>query len=105
VLYLLLSILANAAASLLLKISTDAEQPQRMLWAGASVGCYGLAFFAYALCLRTLPVSIAYSAITGGAIVVVTLAAAVLLNEQLTGFKLLGAVLVVAGGTLLVRQV
>jgi small multidrug resistance pump len=101
---LALSVVLNAAASLLLKLSTVFDRPAKLLIMGSSIACYGLAFLAYALCLRDLPVSIAYPIITGGAIAVLVLGAAAALGEPLTGSKVLGASLVILGGVLLLRQ-
>ncbi len=56
------------------------------------------------MCLRSFPLSIAYPVITGGAILVVVLAADPILGEAMTASKVLGAALVIYGGVLLMRQ-
>lgn len=101
--FLLLSILLNAAASLLLKAATKVTGSVQVLPVGSSIACYGLAFICYFICLRNLPVSIAYPVITGGAILIIVLSAS-LLGELITGAKLLGALLMAIGGLLLLRE-
>jgi multidrug transporter EmrE-like cation transporter len=101
--FLLLTVALNASAGLLLKISTGREGLARLLTTGGSLCCYGLGFIAFYTSLRSLPVSTAYPAMTGGAILAIVLAAAPLLGEGLTTSKLFGAILVVAGEVFLLR--
>lgn len=103
-LFLVISVLLNAAASVLLKLSAALGGTARLLSMSGSAACYGLAFVSYFFCLRTLPVSVAYPVLTAGAILVIVLSAAVLLGESLSGTQLLGAALVIMGATLLLRQ-
>lgn len=103
-LFLVLSILFNASASLLLKLSIDSSAVARLLMIGGGVGFYGLAFVSYYACLRTFPLSVAYPVITGGAILTIVIVAGPVLGESLTVSKALGAALVICGGMLLLRQ-
>jgi multidrug transporter EmrE-like cation transporter len=102
-LFLALSVLLNAAASLLLKTSTAVEGSSRLLSVGASLACYGLAFLSYFMCLRRLQVSIAYPIITAGATLVIAFSSAMFLGESLTASKALGSCLVIVGAALLLR--
>ena len=101
--FLLLTIVLNASAGLLLKLSTSREGLARLLTTGGSLCCYGLGFIAFYVSLRSLPVSTAYPVMTGGAILAIVLTAAPLLGEGLTTSKLFGALLVIAGEVLLLR--
>lgn len=102
--FLLLTVSLNSSAGLLLKISTGREGLARLLTTGGSLCCYGLGFIAFYTALRSLPVSTAYPAMTGGAILATVLVAAPLLGEGLTTSKVFGAILVIAGEALLVRS-
>lgn len=103
-LFVLMTIGLNTAASLLLKLSTGSSGPNGLLIVSGSMVCYGLSFLSYYVCLRSLPVSVAYPVITGGAILAIVLMATPVLGEPMTGSKMLGAALVIFGGMLLLRQ-
>lgn len=102
--FLVLAIVFNASASVLLKSATVPSRHAQWLAGGGSIVCYGLSFLTYYACLRTLPVSIAYPVITGGAILAIVIASTVFLGESLSGVKLLGATLVILGAMLLLRE-
>lgn len=99
---LVLTILLTAAASMLLKLATAFQDYVRWATMTGSLACYALAFVFYTMCLRNLPVSTVYPAVTGGSLVVIALGAAVFLREPLTYPKVLGMGLV-AGGMFLLR--
>jgi multidrug transporter EmrE-like cation transporter len=72
-----------------------------LLSLGLALGCYGLAFIAYMLTLRSIPVSVAYPLITGLTTLAIALIAPPLFGEMLGWKGTLGIVLVLAGGALL----
>jgi multidrug transporter EmrE-like cation transporter len=102
--YLALTILLNAAASMLLKRASNSEEMMKTIVTGSSIGCYGLAFVTYYAALRNFPVSVAYTVVTSGTIMTIVLSAAYLLGETLTNIKLTGSVLVIIGGIMLTRS-
>ena len=102
--FLILTIALNAGGGLLLKLATGSQGWAKLIMTGASLGCYGFGFLTFYTSLRRLPVSIAYPAMTGGAILTVVLSAALILGEGLTKSKILGAILVVCGEMLLLRS-
>jgi small multidrug resistance pump len=109
-LVLLLGIVANAAASTLVKL---ASSPPRKLpslsdpgvaltnWPLAlGLSLYGLSFFLYAGALSRFPLSVAHPIMTAGAVGLVALAS-ILLGERISFTTLCGLVLVVAGVALI----
>lgn len=106
-LFLTFGILANAAASILIKFSGD-DQANRLaslrLW-GFSINFvtvaglffYGIAFLTYALSLKELPLHVAQPIMTAGAIVLVAAFSFTLGSEQVSFSSVLGIALVIAG--------
>lgn len=104
---LVLGVLANASASLLVKL---AMQPPRRFpsladpWAAwvngpfwAGLVLYGTAFLLYAAALARLPLNVAHPVLTSGAIATVALASALLLREPFHWTTAAGILLVISG--------
>lgn len=114
----LLGIMANTAASVLVKL---ASTPPRQFpsfsdglnlinllknwpfWLGLL--CYGVAFFLYALALKHLPISVVHPILTAGAIACVFISSIYLFKEPVSLTKLLGLVCIITGIILLTRRV
>lgn len=100
------SVLANAAASVLLKISADPTGGTAARWApavgvGGALACYGLAFLLYAVALRRLPLNVAQPLTTIGATIAVALASRLWLREEIAPASPLAYGLLAAGLVLL----
>lgn len=101
-LLLVVGILANAAASVLVKLSSagplllsPALLANWRLWLAAA--SYGVAFMAYAAAVTRLPLNVAHPVSTAGAIVLVGLCSALLIRETFTPLHWLGYSLLLAG--------
>ncbi|WP_309093054.1 hypothetical protein [Phenylobacterium sp.] len=103
-LILAVGVLANAAASVLVKLSSDgpltladpgALATNWRLWLAAV--SYGVAFLAYAAAVTRLPLNVAHPVATAGAIVLVGLCSALLIREAFTPLHWLGYGLLLAG--------
>lgn len=104
---LTLGILANASASILIKLSGDDQATglaSLRLWGFninlatvAGLFFYGVAFLAYAISLRELPLHVAQPIMTAGAIVLVSVFSFTLGREHISFSALLGIALVIAG--------
>ena len=113
-LILVLGILANASASVLIKVAvtpprafpTFAEPVRALsnwpLWLG--LGLYGAAFLLYAAVLHYLPLNIAQPLLTAGSVATVALLALLLFREPFYWTTIAGLVLVVAGVVLLTSR-
>jgi small multidrug resistance pump len=66
-----------------------------ILWVGLS--CFGISLVSYASALKKLELSVAYPVMVGVGFVIVSVAAAVLLDERLTGLRLVGLGVIFAG--------
>jgi len=112
-LYLLAAILCTAVANVLLKkqaLMPLAPDPQanpllnlavhQRYFLGGIV-CLGVAVIAYALCLRSFQLSVAYPTMTSSVIVLVTLASIFLFNEPVTLIRVVGAALIILGVVLI----
>lgn len=97
-LYLAMAIVAEVIATLSLKASEGFTRPAPSL---AVVVGYGVAGYCLALCLRTVPVGVAYATWAGVGVVLVAAAAAVLYGQRPDWAGILGMALVVAGVLLL----
>lgn len=102
----------NALANVLVKTASaraagvSAPAAARLLvepWFVAGVASFGVALVFYTLALSRLEISVAYPVLTGVGFLIVTLWAILHLHESLTGLKLAGAALVLAGIVLLAR--
>lgn len=101
-LLLVVGVLANAAASVLVKLSSSGPlvlSPALItnwrLWIAAA--SYGVAFLAYAAAVTRLPLNVAHPVATAGAIVLVGLCSALLIRETFTPLHWLGYSLLLAG--------
>lgn len=104
-LILLFGILANAAASLLVKKAVSAgplplSEPGLLLMNAPLIGglaCYGLAFGLYAWALARMPLGVVHPVMTAGAIAVVAIVSALWLREAVSPAWVLGVVLILVG--------
>ncbi|RYU09650.1 DMT family transporter [Nocardioides iriomotensis] len=110
-LVLALGILANAAASLLVKKAVT--EPRRMpsladpigallnwpFWVGLVL--YGATFLIYTAALTKLPLNVAHPILTSGAIAAVALGSAVFFGESLPWSTIAGIALVILGVALI----
>ena len=103
-LLILVGVLANAAASVLVKLSSDGpldlSNPMALatngrLWLAAL--SYGVAFLAYAAAVTRLPLNVAHPVATAGAIVLVGLCSVLLVREAFTVQHWVGYGLLLAG--------
>jgi multidrug transporter EmrE-like cation transporter len=114
-LLLLLGVLANASASVLIKVAVTPprrlptlDQPLRALanwplWLGLVL--YGVAFVLYAIVLRYLPLNIAQPLLTAGSVATVAVLALLLFREPFHWTTVAGLGLVIAGVALLTARV
>lgn len=114
-LILVCGILANASASVLIKVAMSPPrrfpslaEPMAALanwpfWLG--LGLYGAAFLLYAAALARLPLNVAHPVLTSGAVAVVALFSFVIFREPFHWTTGAGIVLVVAGVVLLTARV
>jgi small multidrug resistance pump len=110
-LILLMGILANAAASIMLKYAVteprsfpSLQDPMAALknwpfWSG--IVLYGVAFLVYSYALTKLPLNIAHPILTSGAIATVAFASVVLFKEPLHWTTGTGIALIILGVVLL----
>lgn len=103
-LLVVVGVLANAAASVLVKLSSDGPLTLSDPWALATNGrlwlaavSYGVAFLAYAAAVTRLPLNVAHPVSTSGAIVLVGLCSALMIRETFTPLHWLGYSLLLAG--------
>jgi len=106
-LLLILGIVANASASILIKVAVQPPrsmpnllQPLEALrnwpfWLGLAF--YGAAFLLYAAVLSRLPMHVAHPVLTGGAIAAVALSSVLLFGEPMNWLTGLGILLVIVG--------
>jgi multidrug transporter EmrE-like cation transporter len=98
--FVVLSVLANAAASVLVKSATSSV-PAGALSGGSMMAmlrpsivvalvCYGLAFVFYTAAVSRLPLNVAHPTITASAIVMVGLASAWIFHERFNTATWLG---------------
>ncbi len=105
----------NVTASIMLKIAAKGGErliPLRLGWnfqdggvlaLALALGAYALAFIAYMLTLRSIPVSLAYPLITGLTTICIAVVAIPMFGESIGWRGVLGLVLVLGGVTLIVR--
>lgn len=111
--FLFAAVVCNAGASLALKAASLQRvdgapswtfldiQRKEMVVVLVALALYVLAFAAYMLALRQVPVSIAYPVVTGLTTLVLAVAASVLFSEMLTLKNMTGVSLVLLGSYLL----
>ena len=93
-LYLAIAIVSEVVATSALKASESFTKtlPSLLVVAGG-----GVAFYSLSVCLRSIPVGVAYAIWSGLGIVLVTAAAAVFYKQVPDGWAILGMALIVAG--------
>ena len=93
-LYLAIAIIAEVIGTTALKASESFTKPlpSLLVWVG-----YGVAFYFFSVCLRSISVGVAYAMWSGLGVVLVTIVAAVLYHEIPDGWAILGMALIVAG--------
>jgi multidrug resistance protein EbrB len=92
--YLSISIAGEVFGTAMLKLSNGFTVLGPSL--GVAAG-YGLAFYFLALCLRTIPLSLAYAIWSGAGTALTALIGYVFWNEAFGVLKLLGIVLIIGG--------
>lgn len=114
-LILLLGIMANASASVLIKMAImpprklpSLTEPTTALsnwpfWLG--LGLYGGAFFLYAAALVRLPLNVAHPILTSGAIATVALSSVLIFKEPFHWTTAIGILLVIAGVALITARI
>lgn len=112
---LLLGIVANASASVLVKMAMI--PPRKFPTLGAplesltnwpfwlGLGLYGAAFVLYAAALARLPLNVAHPVLTSGAVALVALLSVVIFREPFTLTTGVGVLLVIAGVFLITTRV
>ena len=110
-LILAFGILANASASLLIKVAvTPPRKPLSFSDPSAVLGnwpllfgiaLYGAAFLLYTLALSRLPLNVAHPLLTAGAVATVALASALIFREPFHWTTGAGVVMVIAGVALI----
>lgn len=108
-LILVVSIVANAGASMAVKVGIGQldNGPDRLrtavtnpwLWMGVIL--YGVAFITYAFALRLFPLNLAHPVLTAGAIAVVAAGSVLWFGENLPSSALLGLIFIICGVTLI----
>ena len=93
-LYLSISILAEVFGTAMLKLSNGFTALYPSL--GVVIG-YGIAFYCLSLCLRTLPLSLAYAIWSGAGTALTALIGYLFWGEVFSILKLLGIVLIIGG--------
>lgn len=109
-LLLLLSVIANSAANLLIKLSVmpprqfpNLTDPKTALtnwpfWLGLAL--YGGALLLYTAALTRLPLMVAYSLITAGAAATISIGSILLFDEPYAWNTMAGLLLIIAGAML-----
>ncbi len=69
----------------------------RVGYAGLTLLCFGVAFYIMSQVVRTMPLGVAYSVWAGGGIAGVTIVGAIVFEQTLDGYALLGIGLILAG--------
>jgi multidrug transporter EmrE-like cation transporter len=72
-------------------------EPFRNLYIFSGLSLHGLSFFLYIYILSRMQLNIVYPIATGGSIVVISMLAAVLLNEKLNAVQAVGVVTIIVG--------
>lgn len=92
--YLLVAIVSEVIATSALKMSEGFTRP----WPSAvTVLGYGVAFYFLSLCLRTIPVGLAYAIWSGLGIVLISLVGIIAFKQTLDMAALIGMGLIIAG--------
>ncbi|MDQ0862174.1 multidrug efflux SMR transporter [Bacillus sp. V2I10] len=96
--YLTVSIIAEIFATIMLKLSAGFT----VLFPSVGVVAgYVLAFYCLSLCLRTIPLSLAYAIWSGVGTALTALIGGVVWGEVFSAFKVLGIILIIGGVVIL----
>jgi multidrug resistance protein EbrB len=92
--YLTVSIAGEIFATTMLKLSDGFTVP--LPSAGVLFG-YALSFYCLSLCLKTVPLSLAYAIWSGAGTALTALIGAILWGEAFSSLKILGIILIIGG--------
>ncbi|WP_405098918.1 DMT family transporter [Oceanobacillus sp. FSL H7-0719] len=92
--YLAISIIAEVFGTAMLKLSDGFTA---FLPSLGVVGGYGLAFYCLSLCLRTIPLSLAYAIWSGAGTAIIALIGYIFWNEAFGMLKVTGFLLIIGG--------
>lgn len=92
--YLTVSIAGEIFATTMLKLSDGFTVP--LPSTGVLFG-YALSFYCLSLCLKTIPLSLAYAIWSGAGTALTALIGAVLWGEAFSSLKILGIILIIGG--------
>ena len=92
--YLAISIIAEVFGTAMLKLSDGFTS---FLPSLGVVGGYGLAFYCLSLCLRTIPLSLAYAIWFGAGTAIIALIGYIFWNEAFGMLKVTGILLIIGG--------
>jgi len=102
--YLTIAILANAAASIALKLSTRTSTESLKifgfsltLWTISAALMYGVAFVMYAQSLRGMPLHVAHPLSTIVPVLIIAASSAIVFREHLSALTIVGFVLIATG--------
>ena len=93
-LFLLLAIVAEAAGTTLLKMS---EQFTKLVPSIASLVCYVASLYLLSLCLRTIPIGIAYATWSALGIALITISGIYFFKQMPDLGAIIGLVLIISG--------
>jgi len=93
-LFLLLTVIAESAAVILMKMSDGFSKKVEALMA---IVCYGLSFVFLTLALKTLPVGMANATWAGASTILVAVLGIYLFKEHLSSIQVVSLVLIVLG--------
>ncbi|RHW38943.1 QacE family quaternary ammonium compound efflux SMR transporter [Neobacillus notoginsengisoli] len=96
--YLTIAIITEIFATTMLKVS---EGFTVLIPSVAVVVGYALSFYCLSLCLRTIPLSIAYAVWSGVGTVITAVISVIVWGEVFTDFKVLGIIFIIGGVVLL----
>jgi len=107
---LIVALCANAGANILIKAAGRHAGPEGGLVAQflgwrflVGVSLFGLALAFYTVALRRIDLAVGYPVMTGGGLLIVATASALLFQEQLGPLRLAGMALIVVGAVLVLR--
>ena len=92
-----IGILANASASILIKISHDQKWSATNLHLIFGMILYGVAFLSYAYALKLLPLNVVHPMMTSGGIVLVGILSVIVFRETFSWVQLLGFITILVG--------
>jgi multidrug transporter EmrE-like cation transporter len=95
------TIICSTGGNTLANWSHDFAGHRRIVVLGSAMGVHGFGLSCFAVALTGIPLAIAYPALIGGSVACVSLLAAVLFGERLSGRHLGGLALIIIGMLLL----